>query len=109
MAYNISTVQGVKFYKFNKNSLWLGINFNKQWNRYSLKITLTFTYTKNCKTKEGFCTTYLNLTATKALVDHFPGAYQLAKNLQDNQNVEMYRLFCQISKTLYIFTEVCNK
>ena len=102
MADNITTVQTVKFYEFGKNSLWLGINFNKQWNSYSLDMIRKFTYTKNGETKEGYSTTYLKLTAAKALVDQLLGDYQLAKNLQDNQGVEMYEIFCLIFKTIYI-------
>ena len=51
----------------------------------------------------------MNLTAAKVLVDQLSGDDQLAKNLQDNQNVEMFRLFCLISKTLYISTQVSSK
>ena len=47
MAENNSIVQSVKFYDFGKNSLWLSIGHNKQWNRYSLDITRKFTYTNN--------------------------------------------------------------
>ena len=81
MADNNSIVQSVKFYEFGKNSLWLSIVHNKQWNRYSLDITRKFTNTRDGETKEGSCNTYLNLTATKALVEQLPLAYQLAKNL----------------------------
>ena len=109
MVHNISSVQCVKFSEFTKNSLLLRINFNKQLNRYLLDITRKFTYTKNGDTKVGFCTTYLNLTAAKALVDQLQGAYQLAKNLQVRKGVEMYRLFCLISKTLYFSTQVSSK
>ena len=81
MADNNSVVQSVKFYEFGKNSYWLSIVHNKQWNRFSLDITRKFSYTKNGETKEGSSTIYLNLTATKALVDQLALAYQLAKNL----------------------------
>ena len=90
MSDNNSVLQSVKFYKFGKNSLWLSIVYNKLWNRYSLDITRKFTYTKDAETKEGSCSTYLNLTAAKALVDQLPLAFQLAKNLQDNQGVKIY-------------------
>ena len=66
MADNNSVVQSVKFYEFGKNSLWLSIVHNKQWNRYSLDITGKFTNTKDGETKEGSCSTYLNLTAKKS-------------------------------------------
>ena len=69
MADNISIVQSVKFYEFGKKNLWLSIVHNKEWNRYLLDITRKFTYTKNGKAKEGSCSTYLNLSATKALVE----------------------------------------
>ena len=69
MADNNSVVQSVKFYEFNNNSLWLSIVHNTQWNRFSLDITRKFSYTQDGKIKEGFSTIYLNLTATKALVD----------------------------------------
>ena len=69
MADNNSVVQSVNFYKFGKNSLWLSIVHNKQWNRYSLNITRKFTYTKDGEANEGSCSTYLNLSATKALVE----------------------------------------
>ena len=103
MADNNSVVQSVKFYKFGKNSLWLSIVHNKQWKRYSLDITRKFTYTKDGDTKEGASSTYLNLTAAKALVDQLSLAYKLAKNIQDNQNVEIYNIFCLISKICYTF------
>ena len=101
MADNNSIVQSVKFYEFGKNSLWLGIVHNKQWNRFSLDITRKFSYTKDGETKEGSSTIYLNLTATKALVDQLELAYQLAKNLQDNQGAEIYNKFCLISEICY--------
>ena len=93
MADNHSIVQSVKFYEFGKNALWLTIVHNKQWNRYSLEITRKFTYTKDGETKEGSCSTYLNLSATKALVEQLPLSYQLAKSLQDNKYVEINNLF----------------
>ena len=96
MADNISIVQSVKLYEFGKNSLWLSIVHNKQWNRYSLDITRKFTYTKDGETKEISCSTYLNLSAKKALVEQLPLVYQLAKSLQDNQGVEIYNLFSVI-------------
>ena len=93
MADNNVVVQIVKFYEFGKNSLWLSIVHNKQWNRYSLDITRKFTYTKDGDTNDGASSTYLNLTAAKALVEQLPLAYQLAKNLQHNQGVEIYNIF----------------
>ena len=69
MADNNFVVQSVKFYEFGKNSLWLIIAHNKQWNRYSLDITRKFSYTKDGETKEGSCSTYLNPSAAKALVN----------------------------------------
>ena len=47
----------------------------------------------------------LNLTATKALIEQLPLAYQLAKNLQDTQNVKIYYLFCLISEICYTFPD----
>ena len=85
MADNNFIVQSVKFYKFSKKFLWLSIVHNKQWNWYSLNITRKCT--KDGKTKEGFCSTYLNLSATKALVEQLPLVYQLVKSFQDNQGV----------------------
>ena len=84
MAEKFVTVQNVKFYKFGKNSYWLGVDYNKQWERYYLNITRKFTYTKDGQTKEGFAGTYLNLTAAADLVKQLSGAYQFAKNLQEN-------------------------
>ena len=101
MADNNSVVQSVKFYEFGKNSLWLSIVHNKQWNRFSLDITRRFSYIKNGETKLGSSSTYLNLTAAKALLDQLPLAYQLAKKLQHNQGVKIYNIFCIISK-------ICN-
>ena len=109
MADNNSIVQSVKFYEFGKNSLYLSIVHNKQWNRYLLDITRKFTYTKDGETKEGSCSTYLNLSVTKALVEQLPLAYQLAKSLQDNQGVEIYNLFSLIFEMLYISTQVRRK
>ena len=97
MANYNSVVQSIKCYEFKINSLWLSIVHNKLWNRYSLDITRKFRYTKDNETKEGSCSTYLNLIAAKALVDQLPLAYQLAKNHQDNQGVEIYNIFYLIS------------
>ena len=82
MADNYSVVQSVKFYEFGNNVLWLSIVHNTQWNRYLLDITRKFTYTEHGETKEGSCSTYLNLTAAKAFVDQLSLAYQLAKTLR---------------------------
>ena len=103
MVDNNSIVQSVRLYEFGKNSLWLSIVHNKQWNRYLLDIKRKFTYTKDGKTKEGSCSTYLNLSATKALVEQLPLAYQLAKGLQDNQGVKIYNLFSLIFEICYTF------
>ena len=103
MADNSSIVQSVKLYEFGKISLWLSIVHNKQWNRYSLDITRKFTYTKEGETKKGNCSTYLNLSATKALVEQLSLAYQLAKSLQDNQGVEIYNIFSLIFEICYTF------
>ena len=81
--------------------MWLNIVHNKQWNRYSLDITRKFSYTKDGETIESYFTIYLNFTAAKALVDQLPLAYQLAKNLQDNKDVEIYNIFCLFSKICY--------
>ena len=97
MAYYNSVVQSIKCYEFKKNSLWLSKVHNKLLKKYLLDITRKFRYTKDGETKEGSCSTYLNLIAAKALVDQLPLAYQLAKNLQDNQNVEIYNIFYLIS------------
>ena len=64
-----------------KNSLWLSIVHNKQWNRYLLDITRMFSYIKDGETTEGFSTIYLNLTAAKAVVDQLLLAYQLTNKL----------------------------
>ena len=88
MADNNSVVQSLKFYEFGKNSLWLSIVHNKQWNRLSLDITRQFSYIKDGETKEGSSSTYLNLTAAKAFLNQLPLAYQLVKKLQHNQVVK---------------------
>ena len=103
MADNNFIVQSVKFYEFGKNLLWLSIVHSKEWNRYSLDITRKLTYTKDGKTKEGYCSTYLNVSATKALVEQLPLTYQLAKSLQANQGVEIYNLFSLIFEICYTF------
>ena len=71
----------------------------------TLDLTRKFSYTKDGETKEGSCSTYLNLIASKALVDQrvVPLAYQLAKKLQDNQVVEIIHVFFLISKIFYTF------
>ena len=98
MAENNSIVQSLKFYEFGKKILWLNIVHNKQWNRYLLDITRKFTYTNNGETIENSWSTFLNLTATKALVEQLPLAYQLAKKFQDNQGVKIYNIYCLTSK-----------
>ena len=102
-------VQSVKFYKFGKNSFWLSLVHNKQWNRFLLDITRKFNYIKDGETKEGSSRTYLNLTAAKALIDQLQLAYQLSKKLQDNQCVNIYNIYCLISKMLYIPTHISRK
>ena len=69
MADNNSVVQSVNFYELSKNSLWLSIVHNKQWNRFLLDIRRKFSYTNDGETKEGLTTIYLNLIVTKALGD----------------------------------------
>ena len=103
MAEKISTVQSVKFYEFGSNSYWIGVVFNKQWEKYYLDITRKYTYSKGGQSKEGSTSTYLSLTAAAALVDQLPGVYQFAKNLQDNKGVAINRLSCLNSKILNTF------
>ena len=98
-----SVVQSIKCYEFNINLLWISIVHNKLSNRYLLDITRKFSYIKHGKTKEGFCSTYLNLIAAKAIVDQLALAYQLAKKLQDNQCVKIYNKFYLISNICYTF------
>ena len=83
--------------------MWLSIVDKKQWNSYLLDITNQFTYTKDSETKNAFCSTYLNLTVAKSLVDQLPLVDQLAKHLQDNQGVEIYNLFFLIFEIRYTF------
>ena len=73
------------FYKFGKNLLWLSIEHNKQWNRYSLDIMRKFSYTKDGETNNNFFSTYLNLTTEKAFVDLLQLAYQLAQKLKNTK------------------------
>ena len=103
MAERLSAMQSVKFYEFGSNSYWIVVVFNKQWEKYYLNITRKYTYIKNGQSKEGSTSNNLHLTAAAALVDQLPGVYQFAKNLQDNQGVEIYKLSCLISKILYTF------
>ena len=98
MAYNNSILQSVKYYEFGNNCMWLSIEHNKQWNRYSLYIMRKFIYTKDSDKKDGSSSLYLNLTAPKAVVEKLPLAYQLAKNVLDNQGVKIYNIFYLISK-----------
>ena len=109
MVDNNFVVQSVKCYEFGKNSFWLNIVHNKQWNKFSLDITRKFSYINDGKTNVGSSSTYLNLTAAKALFDQLLFAYQLAKKLQDNQSVEIYIIFCLIFNMLYIPTQVNRK
>ena len=53
MADNNFVVQSVKFYKFCKNSLWLSVVHNQQWNQYSLDITGKFSYSNDGEIREG--------------------------------------------------------
>ena len=101
MADNNSVVQSVKIYEFGKNSLWLSIVHNKQWNRFSVDITRKFSYIEDGETKGGSSSIYFNLTFATALVVQLPLAYQLVKILQDNQVVKIYNIFCRISKICY--------
>ena len=103
MANHNSVVQSIKCYEFGKNSLCLSIVHNKQWNKYWLNITHKFSYTKDGETKDGSCSTYLNLMAAKAFVDQLPLASQLAKKLQDKHGVKIYNIFCLISKICLTF------
>ena len=76
---------------------------NDQCNKFSLDITQKFSYIKDGKTKKNCSSTYLNLTNANPLVNQLPLAYQLAKNLEYKQNVEIYNRFCLISKICYTF------
>lgn len=69
MAENSCIVQCVKLYEFGKISLLLSTVHNKQFNRYSLDITLNFIYTNNGVTNERCCSIYFNLTTAKAFLD----------------------------------------
>ena len=75
MADNNSALQSVKFYKFGKTSLYISIVHNKQWNRFSLNITRKFSHTNKGEMKTSPSTIYLNLTATKPLVEQSSLAY----------------------------------
>ena len=103
MVDNNFLVKSVKFYKVDKNSLWLSIVHNKQLNRYLVDITGKFNYTKDGNTKEGSSTIYLNLIAAKALIDQLLLAYQLAKSFQDNEIAKIYNIFCLIFEICFIF------
>ena len=74
-------MQSIKIYEFGRNSYWLGVVYNKQWERYYLDITRKFTYNMDGQTNEGFATTYLNLTAAAELVKQLPGADQFEKRI----------------------------
>ena len=103
MADNNFVVQSIKCYEFCKNWLKQSIVHKTQWNRIFLYITRKFTYIKENESKQGSCSSYLNLTATKALVNQLQLAYQLAKKPQNNQGVEIYNIFCLISNISYSF------
>ena len=102
---NKLVVQNVKLYKFGQKSLWLIIEHNNQWSRFSLNITRKVNYIKDGETKVGSCSNYLNLTVAQAIVDRLPLAYQLAKNLQDNKGVKIYNIFCLIFEICYTFQQ----
>ena len=53
--------------------------------------------------KISFVSNYLNLTTVDALIAHLFAAYQVTKNLQENQGLEIYRLFCLTTRILYSF------
>ena len=103
MAHNNSILQSVKLYKLGINSLWLSIVHHKQWNKYLLDITQKLTYTKDGKTKDSYCSTYLYLIAANALVNQLLLVYQLSKNLQNKTGVYIYNTFCLICKICYLF------
>ena len=73
--YNSNVVQSNKCYKLNKNLLWLSIVHNKLSNKYSLDITVKFSYAKDGVSKEGYCSAHLNLIAAIAFVDQLAVAY----------------------------------
>ena len=88
MAAKFSTVQTVKFYEFGSSSYWVGVVFNKQWDRHYLEITRKFKYNKAGQETEGSSSTYLNLSAA-ALIKQLP-TNPLAKDLQEKLGVEIY-------------------
>ena len=51
-----------------------------------------YIYIKTGQATKRYTSTYVNLTAAAALVNQLSGAYRFAKNLQDNQGVEIYKL-----------------
>ena len=62
-------VQIVKLYIFGKNSLWLNIVHNKQFNSDSLDFTRKLRNINDDTPNKVFCSIYFILTAVKTLVD----------------------------------------
>ena len=83
-------IQSVKFYKTATAFFTLDVVYNKDWKKHSLHLTRNYSYTKYGVTKQGENIIFLNLSAS--LLTHLGPALRLAKWLEEEKGLEIYRL-----------------
>ena len=67
--------------------MWLSVVFNNKWKNYSIHLIQNYSYIKDGVTKQGSSTIFMPLTAAAALIGQLPGAYQFAKQLDDERSM----------------------
>ena len=93
MASSNNFIQSVKFYESGTTSFVLAVVFNSQWKKYSLHLTRNYSYTEDGVTKQGSNTIFLPITCAAALLGQLEPAYRFAKQLEEQEGVEIYRIF----------------
>ena len=101
MASENVMVQSVKFYETATAIFTLDVVYNKEWKKHSLHLTRNYSYTKDGVTKQGENTIFLNLSCAASLLTRLGPALQLAKRLEEENGVKMYRLFTLIFIILF--------
>lgn len=71
--------------------------------KYYVDITRKYTFIKINQTKESYTNIYLYLTAIAVQIGQLLKIYQCCNNLQNDNNIKIFKLSCTISKILYTF------
>ena len=89
MASENNIILSVKFYESDTTSFSLAVVFNKMWKKYSLHLTNNYSYTQDGVRKQGSNTIFLPLTSAAALIGHLEPAYRFAKQLEEQESVDL--------------------